>query len=199
MQDIKAMGYTGGRSILQELLTHEYRTKETINHEPVIRFETSPAEQMQVDWTTIRYGRDPIYGFVATLGYSRYSFVCFTNNMSADTLLICHEKAFLYFGGITKHILYDNMKTVVITRNYYGYGQHKFHAQLYDLANEYGFNIRLCKPFRAQTKGKVENFNKYLKSNFYRPLAVKLKSANLEITVDTLNTYITSWLINANK
>lgn len=199
IRDIKELGYTGGRSILQEFLTKEYRKKEVLKSEPIVRYETLPGEQIQVDWTTIRYGRDPIYAFVATLGYSRYSFVCFTNNMEANTLLVCHEKAFLYFGGVTKNILYDNMKTVVVTRNYYARGQHKFHPQLYDLAKRYGFSIKLCRPYRAQTKGKVENFNKYLKGNFYRPLVVKLKTANLGVTVDILNTYIDQWLIEANN
>jgi transposase len=108
LKDIKSLGYQGGRSILQDYLTQEYR-KLNLTKQPLIRFETEPGEQMQVDWTTIRSGSNPIYGFVATLGYSRYSFVCFTDNMTAATLLKCHVQAFLYFGGVTQSILYDNM------------------------------------------------------------------------------------------
>ncbi len=78
LSDIKSMGYEGGRSILQEFLTKEYRER-NIEQDPVVRFETLPGEQMQVDWTTIRHGKDSIYAFVATLGYSRYTFVCFTD------------------------------------------------------------------------------------------------------------------------
>ena len=33
----------------------------------IIRFETDPGEQSQVDWTTIRSGRNPIYAFVIIL------------------------------------------------------------------------------------------------------------------------------------
>lgn len=196
--DIKAMGYQGERSILQEFLTKEYGSR-NLDRDPVVRFETLPGEQMQVDWTTIRYGRNPIYAFVATLGYSRHTFVYFTDNMAASTLVSCHEKAFLFFGGVAKTILYDNMKTVVETRNCYGHGRHKFHDALLDLAKQCGFTIRLCKPYRAKTKGKVERFNSYLKSNFYRPLAIKLKDANLEVSHQVLNQHIHSWLINANN
>ncbi len=196
--DIKSMGYQGGRSILQEFLTKEY-SERNIEKDPIVRFETLPGVQMQVDWTTIRHGRNPIYAFVATLGYSRYTFVCFTDNMEAKTLVNCHEKAFLFFGGVTKTILYDNMKQVVIKRNCYGQGIHKYHDELFDLSKRYGFTIRLCRPYRAKTKGKVERFNSYLKGNFYRPLAIKLKAANLEVTHQILSHHINSWLSIANS
>jgi transposase len=200
MRDIKDLGYTGGRSILQEFLTNYYKNNalKKLADDPVVRFETEIAEQMQVDWTTIRSGRFPIYAFVATLGYSRYTFVYFTDNMEANTLIMCHEKAFLFFGGTTKHILYDNMKAVVIERDKYGKGKHQYNAKLLDLSKTYGFRIKLCRPFRAKTKGKVERFNSYLKGNFYRPLVITLSDAKLEITHHVLNNSITPWLIEAN-
>jgi len=42
---------------------------------PVVRFETAPGEQMQVDWVEFRQGADPLYAFCATLGPSRASHV----------------------------------------------------------------------------------------------------------------------------
>lgn len=198
LDDIRKLGYAGGRSILQEFLTAEYY-KRNLEKDPIVRFETEPGEQMQVDWTTIRWGKKPIYGFVATLGYSRYTFVYFTNNMEAATLVKCHELAFLFFGGVPKSILYDNMKTIVDTRDAYGKGQHKFHGVMYDLSKRLGFKIRLCRPYRAKTKGKVERFNSYLKGNYYRPLVIKLSDAKLEITAHVLNDHIYSWLGRANN
>ena len=59
-------------------------------------------------------------------------------------------------------VLYDNMKTVVIERNTYGLGVHRFHAGFLDYARHAGFLPRLCQPYRAQTKGKVERFIGYL-------------------------------------
>ena len=198
LKDIIAQGYTGSLSTIQRFLTLEYKKRNFVR-DPVVRFETAPGEQMQVDWTTIRHGRKPIYGFVATLGYSRYTFVWFTDNMKVETLIRCHEYAFLYFGGMSKTILYDNMKVVVILRNCYGPGLHQYNDEFANLAKRHGFIIRLCKPYRAKTKGKVERFNSYLKGNFYRPLAIKLKDAHLDITHQALNQYIHSWLIGANE
>ena len=47
------------------------------------------------------------------------------------------------------------MKTVVEKRDVYGKGKHKFHPEMYDLAKRLGFKIKLCNPYRPQTKGKV--------------------------------------------
>ena len=198
LEDIKSQGYTGSRSILQRLLTKLYRAREPLK-EPVVRFETNPGEQMQIDWMTVRSGKSPIYAFVAVLGYSRFIFVHFTDNMLADTLIMCHELAFLYFGGVTRTILYDNMKTVVESRNHYGAGLHKYHPKLFDLSKKHGFSIKLCKPYRAQTKGKVERANHYIKNNFYRVAVIKLKNARLDVTPNALNELVSPWLIRANN
>lgn len=198
LRDIKELGYQGGRSILQDFLSTEYKLRQT-DTDPAVRFETEPGKQLQVDWTTIRYGKNPIYAFVATLGYSRYTYVYFTDNMQDDTLVMCHERAFLFFGGVPRSILYDNMKSVVIERNTYGNGLHKFNSTLLDLSKKHGFTIQLCRPYRAKTKGKVERFNSYLKSNFYRALVAKLKDVNLAITPPLLNEQINPWLTMANS
>lgn len=198
LDDIRELGYPGSRSILQEFLTTEYSNLKLV-HDPVVRFETKPGEQMQVDWTTLRFGKEPIYGFVATMGYSRQTFVYFTDNMKAETLVKCHELAFLSFGGIPKTILYDNMKTIVDTRDAYGKGKHRFHGLMHDLSKRLGFQIKLCRPYRAKTKGKVERFNSYLKGNFYRSLVIKLEDAKLAVDVQTLNGHIHGWLAKANN
>lgn len=198
LTDIKQMGYEGKLRLLQDYLSQLYKTR-IVEKDPVVRFETEPGKQTQVDWTTIRHGKNPIYAFVATLGYSRCSFVYFVNNMESDTLITCHEKSFIYFKGVTKTILYDNMKAVVIERDKYGKGKHQYNPKLLDLSKLCGFEIKLCRPYRAKTKGKVERFNSYLKGNFYKPLCIKLQDTGLEITCELLNNRIGNWLHKANN
>lgn len=79
------------------------------------------------------------------------------------------------------------MKTVILQRNAYGAGHHKFHPGLWDFAKEMGFSPRLCQPFRAKTKGKVERFIRYLRYSFYIPLVAQLKQVGLELDVGTAN------------
>ena len=63
------------------------------------------------------------------------------------------------------------------------------------LAEACGFTPRLCRPYRAKTKGKVERFNSYLKSSFVVPLAATLKASGLKLDVDAANVHVRRWLV----
>jgi hypothetical protein len=62
------------------------------------------------------------------------------------------------------------------------------------VAEEFGFRPRLCRPYRAKTKGKVERFNGYLKGSFLVPLAATLKQSGLKLDVAAANSHIGPWL-----
>ena len=94
-----------------------YPLKHQREAEPLVRFETEPGEQLQVDWVEFRKGHAPLYAFCATLGYSRASYVEFVSDMKVQTLIECHQHAFEALAGVPKRILYDNMKTVVLERD----------------------------------------------------------------------------------
>ncbi len=158
------------------------------------RFETEPGYQAQIDWTTIRRGKDRLSAFVATLGFSRWSFVWFTTDERFETLIDAHERFFDAIGGVPRTILYDNMKTVLIDRDAYGPGAHRFHAGFREFAKHHGFSPRMCAPYRAQTKGKVERFNRYLKESFVWPLESRLKPLGFTLDADTANAEVGVWL-----
>ena len=58
------------------------------------------------------------------------------------------------------------------------------------MAEQFGFRAKLCRPYRAKTKGKVERFNGYLKGSFLVPLAATLKQAGLRLDATTANSHI---------
>ena len=91
-----------------------------------------------------------------------------------ETLLGCHEHAFVFFGGVPREVLYDNMRTVVTDRDQYGPGLHRYNRTFLD-----------CRPYRAQTKGKVERFIGHLRSSFYVPLASQLLTGSRLIVIRT--------------
>jgi transposase len=191
LRELRALGYAGGISILKQ---HLAALRPATKPEPLIRFETEPGRQMQVDFATMRRGRERLCAFVATLGWSRAAYVEFVTNERMETLLGCHERAFYYFGGVAREILYDNMRTVVIARNYYGPGRHRHHPTLLDFARHYGFVPRLCRPYRPKTKGKVERFIRYLRQSFYIALASQFSGAGLTVDADTANVRVGTWL-----
>jgi len=83
---------------------------------------------------------------------------------------------------------------VLIDRDAYGAGLHRFHAGFREFAKHHGVSPRMCAPYRAQTKGKVERFNRYLKESFVWPLESRLKPLGLILDADTANAEVGSWL-----
>ena len=127
LRELRARGYTSGITILRE---HLAALRPAAALEPMVRFETKPGRQMQVDWAVIRRGAEPLSVFVAVLGYSWTAYVQFVTDERLETLLACHEAAFAFIGGTPHEVLYDNMRTVVIGRDAYGPGRHRLQARI---------------------------------------------------------------------
>jgi transposase len=152
MREIKEQGYEGGITRLREYL---FQLRDSQAVPDVVRFETAPGKQMRVDWGQMRGGKSPIHAFVAVLGFSRALFVHYTDNMRYEMLEHCHRLAFEYFQGISTDVWYDNMKTVVLERNAYGVGQHRFHTGFYQFAKEMGFIPKLCRPYQPYAESVI--------------------------------------------
>jgi len=189
MREICERGYSGGISQLRAFVAQLRPRREP---EKLVRFETEPGDQMQIDFVVFRNGKDPLRAFTASLGYSRMSYAEFVDNERAETWVSCLENAIQRFGGVPKSILCDNPKTIVIERNAYGDGKHRFHQLIYDFAKHYQMRIKLCQPYRAQTKGKVERFHRYLRDSFYHPLETRLYPVIVD--APTANREVTMWL-----
>ena len=188
---VRNMGYAGKRSVLKEYITKVRRETE---RQAVIRFETEPGFQAQVDW--VEFGKQMVdgklrklYAFTMVLGYSRFPFVRFTTDMTSATLLACHEDAFRYFGGVPAEILYDNMKTAWIHDG----EKWRPNKRLAAFACHYGFVPKRCQVRRPETKGKVERFNQYLEDNFFAGLALNSYS------LDELNESVIAWIERIKK
>ena len=190
LREIQPRGYTGGISQLKIFVRGLVPVAAA---EPVVRFETEPGQQMQADWATVGRGSEKLKVFIATLGWSRMAYVEFCDDERVETLIACHERAFLAFGGVPHEVLYDNMKTVVLERNTYGRGAHRFHPGFLDFIKHAGALPRLCQPYRAQTKGKVERFIGYLKRSFWVPFVATMRQAGLTPDKHAANAAVARW------
>ena len=146
--------------------------KADLNEKATVRFETMPGLQGQVDWgffenyKVLENGEyKKLYCFLMILGYSQMRYIEFVTDMSTTTLIKCHINAFRYFGGYPEEILYDNMKQVVVKRMM-KQSESELNKQFEDFAGFYGFKPVLCRPYRGQTKGKVERTVRYVRENF---------------------------------
>ncbi len=170
---VRDYGFTGSYPTVQRYVDRA-RPKAP---EPVSeRFETAPGHQAQVDWSHEEPIRTtsglelPLYGFHMVLGHSRDAFLGLVGSQDLVTFWACHRAAFNHFGGIPAEILYDRTKTVI--RSHVGHehreGERLYHPEALASAHHYGFRLRLCRPYRPQTKGKVESDVSYVRERLLR-------------------------------
>lgn len=150
LERLREQGYTGNGTILREYV-RPFRPR-NVGHQPVIRYETKPGEQMQYDWGEVHYeqkGKDhKLYGFTAVLGYSRMRFVTFVKRCDTPTMIRCMMAAFEYFGGLPKAALTDRMKSVFLEMED---DVPKWNPIFADFMASLAVAPRVCKPYTPQT------------------------------------------------
>jgi transposase len=165
-QDIQAQGYQGGYNLVKRFVAP---LRAEHHRQAVLRFETQPGHQAQIDWSAFGFlvvdgVRKALSCFSMILGFSRYQYIEFTLSQNLTSFLTCHVHAFAYFGGVPAELVYDNLKTAVLS---HVDGTVEWQSTFTDFAAFYGFTPRACRPYRAQTKGKVERPFSYIRSNFF--------------------------------
>ena len=162
LEEIRAAGYTGGYSQLTTLVR---QLRPAPSPEAVVRFETPAGHQAQVDFAEFQFPWGKRYALLVVLGYSRLLWCRFGLRQDMRTLLTGLEDAFLAFGGVPRELLFDQMKAV-ITRDLRLHGGTLVHnLEFLRFAHHWGFAPRACRPYRAQTKGKVERPVRYVREN----------------------------------
>ena len=164
LEEIRAVGYQGGYTILKEYI-RTFRPKGTRRaHE---RFETEPGEQCQVDLSpfTVMLGLTPtkVVCFSMIFGFSRWQFIHFLLHADARSVTHCHVMAFEEAGGVPAEILYDRMKQVVIESFKDGV---VFHAVFEAMVAHYGYTAIPLAPGYKEGKGKVEEPFRPVGENF---------------------------------
>ena len=110
LDEIRAAGYSGGYSQLKAFVQ---RVRPTPPPEPVIRFETPPGRQAQVDFARFRFAWGVRYALLVVLGYSRLLWCRFYARQDMATLMDGLEEVFVAFGGVPQELLFDQMKAVI--------------------------------------------------------------------------------------
>lgn len=161
--EVRAAGYAGGITQLRDFVA---RVRPRPEPEPVVRFETPPGLQAQVDFADFRFPWGRRYALLVVLGYSRVLWLRFYPRQTMATVVAGLEAAFAFFGGVPRELLFDQMKSVILEDRRPDGGKLLENAEFLRFAHHHGFRIRACRPFRARTKGKVERPVSYVRSNF---------------------------------
>lgn len=162
-EEIRANGYAGGYSQLK-VFVRQVRPKPSV--EPIVRFETPAGHQAQVDFAEFNFPWGKRFALLVVLGYSRLMWLRFYERQDMRTLFAGLEEAFGYFGGLTRELLFDQMKAVITADLRLLGGQLVVNEEFLRFAAHWGFRARACRAYRAQTKGKVERPIRYVRDNF---------------------------------
>lgn len=167
-------GYTGGRTTIKRYI-EEHKDLIPAKRQTVSpqgnrgrRFHTAPGEAYQMDWgfTNVQtnYGKKLRAAcFALICHHCGVRYIEFFPNAKQENLFIGMIHGFRYMG-IPEYVLTDNMKSVVIKRDWEGrpIWQKDYEAFMTTI----GFQTKLCKFRHPFTKGKVERLIRFVKENF---------------------------------
>ncbi len=168
---LRAKGYSGGKSAVYEWVRRLRPTRPPV---PIVRFEGLPGEFSQHDFgeRRVRFadGHSEVVRFFASrLKYSRFVDVQIVENQQQETVVRCLLRAYEHFGGIPLMSVFDNMSTVVESREVREDGSVKVNwtQRFAQFAMDCGIIPLACWPYRPQQKGSVENLVGFVKGNFF--------------------------------
>ena len=162
--EIKASGYAGCYTQVKQYVR---KVRPRAPEEPVVRFETPPGHQGQVDFADFRLPWGKRYAFLVVLGYSRILWLQFFTRQTMQHVFEGLEAAFSFFGGVPHELLFDQMKAVITKDERAAGGRVTENAEFLRFAHHWDFRVRACRPYRAKTKGKVERPVSYVRSSFF--------------------------------
>jgi transposase len=162
--EVRAAGYAGGYTQVKEYVRE---VRPGAPADPVVRFETPPGLQAQVDFAEFRLPWGKRFALLVVLGYSRLLWLQYYPRQTLSVLMRGLEEAFMAFGGVPSELLFDQMKAVIIEDQRELGGKLLENAEFVRFAAHWGFRIRACRPYRARTKGKVERPISYVRQSFF--------------------------------
>lgn len=128
-------------------------------------------KQIQVDFGFMtvknKQGKPVKLVFIAfVLAHSRYKYVEFQNRpFTTKDVVTAHKNAFKAFEGVSKEIVYDQDRLMVVAENE---GDLLLTEEFQQFVNEIKFEVKLCRKADPESKGRVENVVGFVKKNFVR-------------------------------
>jgi hypothetical protein len=138
-------------------------------------------------WDPIEKRRRVVHAFIATLSFSRHKFIQFVFTQDQASFTQSHVDMAAWFGGMTKVLTIDNLKTGILKPNIY---DPVFNRAYADFAEHYHTHIDPCRVASPQDKGKAER-DVQTARELYRMLVTEHPSA----TLGELNRYARTWLL----
>jgi transposase len=166
MLELKGRGYQHGIAVIRRYVA---KIRQPRAHKAYLRIETDPGQQAQVDWGHfghLRVGgaQRPVSAFSMVMSWSRAIYVDFSFDQQMETFCRMHRRALEFFGGVPRTIVYDNLKSVVLSR---AGSVIQFNPRFLAFAGHYVFEPRAAPVRYPEYKGRVEASIKYIRHSFF--------------------------------
>jgi transposase len=133
-----------------------------------------PGQVLQVDWAEMPTrpkiaGRERrVYALICSLPFSGAATAHFSFDMTIESFLEGHVRAFDWLGGVPRECVYDNLRSAVARRERVD-GRDVIHwnPRFSQLRGHYAFHAHACTPETPREKGSVEAAVRHLKSGFW--------------------------------
>ena len=162
-------GFTGGITIVKDYVA-DWRQRSQEMFVPLAH----PPGHAQVDFGEaigiIGGVERKIHFFAFDLPHSDACFVVGYPAETTEAFCDGHVRAFAFFGGVPKSILYDNTKIAVA--RILGDGKRQRTRVFTELQSHYLFEDRFGRPGKGNDKGKVEGLVGYARRNYLVPIPV---------------------------
>jgi transposase len=160
-------GYPGKYTQVREYV----RQAKGVRAEAYIPLEFDPGTA-QVDWGEAWVKQEgqwlKTHLFVMTQPFSDARFVACFPSQEGQYFYEGHRRAFEYFGGVPRVIIYDNLKTAVFKIR--RHGGRDLNPTFKDFCAHYLFEPRFCNVASGNEKGHVEGGVKWTRRNFWVPV-----------------------------
>ena len=159
-------GYAGSVDLVKRRLA-------TLRPKPVRAAQRTgyrPGQVLQVDWAEMPTrpriaGRERrVYALICALPYSGASTAHFTFEMTVESFLEGHVRAFAWLGGVPRECVYDNLRSAVARRDG---SEVTWNPRFVQLRGHYAFHAHACTPGTPREKGSAEGAVRYHKTAFW--------------------------------
>jgi hypothetical protein len=137
---------------------------------PAQRTGYRPGQVMQVDWAEMPTrpkiaGRERrVYALICALPFSGASTAHFSFDMTVESFLEGHVRAFDWLGGVPRECVYDNLRSAVARRDRKVI---TWNPRFVQLRGHYAFHATACTPATPREKGSVEGAVRHHKTGFW--------------------------------
>lgn len=169
-KELKKFGYQGSEGPIYRYLRTLKEEKREVSKKATVRFETPVGDQSQYDWSPYKVivGNEirEVYCFSMILAASRMKSMVFSLAVDGDAIYEAIQELFDDLGGVTKELLIDNPKALVLENE--TDSEPKFNFDALRLATHLGTELNPCNPYRAKTKGKIEKPYQCIEEQFIK-------------------------------